>query len=231
MTLMPGEVISYLQMCSEESASLQRGMNFKLRPSHSVVLMSVRAGAPYKDAVVDDGQALIYEGHDVGRTPEGPDPKKSDQPMVTPAGTLAQNGLFFEAAKAAQAGKAPAELIRVYEKIRTGIWVYAGLFRLVDAWLEPANGRKVFKFRLEIAEKLSAPTSTAGELEHTRIIPRAVKLEVWKRDQGRCVKCGATDNLHFDHDIPYSMGGSSLTVANIQLLCARHNLAKHDVLE
>src|SRR5437762_8087548 len=101
-------------MCSEESASLQRGMNFKLRPSHSVVLMSVRAGAPYKDAVVDDGKALVYEGHDVGRTPGGPDPKKTDQPIVTPTGTATQNGLFFEAAAAAKAGKASAELIRVY---------------------------------------------------------------------------------------------------------------------
>jgi len=58
MALVPGEVISYLQMCTEEGASLQRGMNFKLRPSHSVVLMSVRAGAPYKDVVIDEGADL-----------------------------------------------------------------------------------------------------------------------------------------------------------------------------
>jgi 5-methylcytosine-specific restriction endonuclease McrA len=55
-----------------------------------------------------------------------------------------------------------------------------------------------------------------------------VKLEVWKRDQGQCVICGATDNLHFDHVIPFSKGGASGTVDNIQLLCARHNLEKSD---
>lgn len=231
MPLAPGEVISYLQMCAEESASLQRGMNFKLRPSHSVVLMSVRAGAPYKDVVIDEGKALIYEGHDVGRTPGGPDPKKVDQPMGSPVGTLTQNGLFFQAAQAAKATMAPPELVKVYEKIRTGIWVYAGLFRLVDAWQELANGRKVFKFMLEITDEALPAIASTADLEHTRIIPPAVKLEVWKRDKGKCVKCGASDNLHFDHDIPYSKGGSSLVAANIQLLCAKHNLAKHDRLE
>jgi hypothetical protein len=35
-------------------------------------------------------------------------------------------------------------------------------------------------------------------------------------------------NLHFDHDIPFSKGGSSLTGANVRLLCAKHNLEKSD---
>jgi HNH endonuclease len=231
MPLAPGEVISYLQMCAEENASLQRGMNFKLRPSHSVVLMSARPGAPYKDVVIDDGKALIYEGHDVARTPGGPDPKKVDQPATSPFGTSTQNGLFFQAAQAAKGETALPELVKVYEKIRTGIWVYAGLFRLVDAWQEPVNDRKVFKFRLEVAEEALPASAPAVDLEHTRIIPTAVKLEVWKRDKGKCVKCGASANLHFDHDIPYSKGGSSLVAANIQLLCAKHNLAKHSHLE
>jgi 5-methylcytosine-specific restriction endonuclease McrA len=58
-----------------------------------------------------------------------------------------------------------------------------------------------------------------------------VKLAVWKRDQGKCVDCGSTANLHFDHIIAYSRGGSSLVAANVQLLCARHNLAKHDKIQ
>ena len=232
MALVAGEVVSYLEMCREERASLQRGMNFRLRPSHSVVLMSLRRGAPYSDAVTDDGKALVYEGHDLPRTPGGPDPKKVDQPMTSPTGGLTQNGLFFQAAAAAKAGDSPPEAVRVYEKIRTGIWVYAGLFQLVDAWRESANGRQVFKFRLEIRDDLSRPAPTRDdEPEHTRVIPTLVKLEVWKRDKGKCVKCGATDNLHFDHDIPYSNGGSSLTPANIQLLCARHNMEKRDRVE
>jgi 5-methylcytosine-specific restriction endonuclease McrA len=45
---------------------------------------------------------------------------------------------------------------------------------------------------------------------------------------GKCVQCGSSDNLHFDHIIPFSLGGSSLVAENIQLLCARHNLQKRD---
>jgi hypothetical protein len=39
---------------------------------------------------------------------------------------------------------------------------------------------------------------------------------------------GSTKNLHFDHDIPFSKGGSSLTAANVRLLCAKHNMEKSD---
>ena len=84
MSLVAGEVISYLEMCREEEASLQRGMNFRLHPSHSVILMSLRRGAPYSDAVVDNGKALVYEGHDIPRTPGGPYPKQVDQPITSP---------------------------------------------------------------------------------------------------------------------------------------------------
>jgi 5-methylcytosine-specific restriction endonuclease McrA len=69
------------------------------------------------------------------------------------------------------------------------------------------------------------------DIDHNRIIPTAVKLEVWKRDKGKCVRCGSQNNLHFDHVIPYSKGGSSLVSENIQILCARHNLAKRDRIE
>jgi 5-methylcytosine-specific restriction endonuclease McrA len=58
-----------------------------------------------------------------------------------------------------------------------------------------------------------------------------VKLEVWKRDDGKCVVCGASDELHFDHDVPFSLGGTSISAANVQLLCARHNLEKHDSIK
>ncbi len=64
-----------------------------------------------------------------------------------------------------------------------------------------------------------------------RIVPTEVKLEVWKRDQGKCAVCGAEDELHFDHIIPYSRGGTSLHADNIQILCARHNIAKRDKIE
>jgi hypothetical protein len=223
----PGEVISYLEMCQAWTSSLQKGMNFRLRPDCSLILMSRRSNAPYRDVVEGNGRVLIYEGHDVSRTAHNPQPKVVDQPRSTPGGKLTQNGLFENAALLAKNHESKPELVAVYEKIHAGIWAFNGFFLLTDAWTETDGQRLVFKFRLELTESESTTLSqTDSDLLHNRIIPSAVKLEVWQRDKGQDVLCGSKNNLHFDHDLPYSKGGSSLTAANIRLLCARHNLSK-----
>lgn len=227
----PGDVISYLDMCREEGVNLQRGMNFRLHNKFSVILMSIRRGAPYADRVEENGRVLIYEGHDIPKQKSGPVPKMADQPITNPNGTLTQNGLFHQAAMRYKSGYAKPEIVKVYEKIHAGIWVYNGLFRLVDAWQEVSNARKVFKFRLKIVDNAENVAVEREEIDHSRLIPASVKLEVWKRDKGQCVRCGSKDNLHFDHIIPYAKGGSSLVAENIQLLCLRHNLAKRDRIE
>ncbi|MGA3066348.1 MAG: HNH endonuclease [Tepidisphaeraceae bacterium] len=229
---MGNDIIPYIEMCRRESQSLQRGMNFQVGGTHSVILMSVRPGAPYDDELDSTGTTLIYEGHDVNRTHITRDPKRLDQPMYFPSGRLTQNGLFFEAATEYKKGNRLPERVRVYEKIKGGIWSYNGMFHLVDAWLNKSASRQVFKFKLvavEGEEDLSRPIPK--EVVVRRIIPTAVKLEVWKRDEGRCVTCGATTDLHFDHIIPWSRGGSSSDVANIQLLCGRHNLEKSNHIQ
>ena len=66
---------------------------------------------------------------------------------------------------------------------------------------------------------------------HRRVIPTPVKLAVFARDGGKCMKCGSSDELHFDHVLPYSKGGTSMTTENVQLLCARHTLGKSDRIE
>lgn len=92
--------------------------------------------------------------------------------------------------------------------------------------------RKAFKFKLLIIDQsLDEKSNNVQTLSHNRIIPSHVKLEVWKRDGGKCTTCQSTDNLHYDHILPYSKGGSSLVASNIQLLCTRHNLAKSDIVE
>lgn len=229
---MPDNILSHNEMCRREGVSLQRGMNFGLGGNHSVLLMSVRPNAPYQDRLEEGGTVLVYEGHDHPRTISCPSPKTVDQPERTPRGKFTQNGKFHNAAQGFQKGQRLPERVRVYEKIKTGIWSYNGVFHLVDSWTERDSKRSVFKFRLiavEGDEDFAQPVHI--DAERRRIIPTAVKLEVWKRDGGKCRLCPATDELHFDHIVPFSKGGTSLTAENVQLLCVRHNLQKRDRIE
>jgi len=70
---------------------------------------------------------------------------------------------------------------------------------------------------LENVEKLEGATRER--------IPDSVRLFVWQRDRGQCVKCGSQQRLEFDHIIPVVEGGSS-TERNVQLLCETCNRSK-----
>lgn len=91
----------------------------------------------------------------------------------------------------------------------------------------------MFRFILKLTNISSFDNEKSQNIEisHTRIIPSEVKKEVWKRDGGKCVKCGSTENLHFDHELPFSKGGTSLTSKNVRLLCMKHNLQKSAKIE
>jgi 5-methylcytosine-specific restriction endonuclease McrA len=52
-----------------------------------------------------------------------------------------------------------------------------------------------------------------------------VQDSVWRRDQGKCVRCGSQEKLEFDRIIPFSKGGSN-TYRNVQLLCKSCNKLK-----
>lgn len=226
------QIISYREMCNaEQQEQLQRGMNFEIGDNYSVVLMSVKPNAPYADRISEDGLTIYYEGHDV----PGDKTKRIDQPNAYSGGTLTQNGLFvFAIDKAKKSGEFP--LVKVYEKLQMGIWTYRGLFEMKDYQFVERGGRKVYEFVFTVTDqdvlvaKKHEPIKHIN-LEQTRQIPGRVKLAVFKRDQGQCTKCGSKDNLHFDHLLPYSKGGTSLKEENIQLLCARHNLQKSAKLD
>ena len=70
--------------------------------------------------------------------------------------------------------KDAAELVKVYEKIKDGIWVYNGVFELVDSWIEKSDGRDVFKFKLHITDKTidqkEKRVKELKDLDHNRMI-------------------------------------------------------------
>jgi hypothetical protein len=232
---MKDEIISYREMCDRENVqTLQRGMNFRLNPHYSVILMSQRKNAPYKDRIYNDGYTIEYEGHDIPRTQGINNPKSIDQPRFTKTGKLTQNGFFADAIDQYRKKIKKAEIVRVYEKILNGVWSERGFFNLVNyKYMKDEGDRSVFRFILEEADfEIDSQDRLKKVLKpRSRIIPSEIKKEVWKRDGGICVICGATDELHFDHDLPYSKGGSSITVDNVRILCARHNLEKSNKIE
>src|SRR4030067_3307808 len=137
---MRDEILTYWEMCARERGSLQRGMYFREPPAVSVVLMSRRPGAPYDDSLSEDGAELVYEGHDIRREP-GTDPKSVDQPWTLPSGEPTENALFARAADSPEASK---PLVRVYEKLRPGMWSDRGLFQLIAYGYKSLTGRKGF---------------------------------------------------------------------------------------
>ncbi|OGJ55538.1 hypothetical protein A3D88_04345 [Candidatus Peribacteria bacterium RIFCSPHIGHO2_02_FULL_52_16] len=218
-------------MCNIENIqTLQRGMNFRMNPAYSVVLMSRRSNAPYADKILEDGITIQYQGHDELKTSNDMNPKKIDQPLRTKNGSLTQNGKFAEAIEKFRLGSA-VELVKVYEKIIPGVWSLKGFFDLIDYSVQNDGNRNVFVFSLRLSETQEIETSTHIDIAHTRLIPSSVKKEVWQRDNGRCVICNDIKNLHFDHDLPFSKGGTSLTEKNIRLLCAKCNLSKSNKIE
>lgn len=219
-------------MCDLENIqTLQRGMNFRMNHNYSVILMSRRSNAPYFDRILEDSIRIEYEGHDEPKTSYKIDPKTLNQPNKTKNGTLTQNGKFIDAVEKYKNGVKDAELVKVYEKILPGVWSLKGFFDLIDYQVKYDGKRNVYVFLLKLSNNQNTENNKPIDLVHTRLISSEIKKEVWKRDSGKCVLCNSTKNLHFDHELPFSKGGTSLTAKNIRLLCAKCNLAKSDKIE
>jgi len=107
--------------------------------------------------------------------------------------------------------------------------IAAVLARTIVGQLPPGEHRVDLTVALEFVSKVIelSGDSNANVQEPREPIAEEVRHEVWRRDQGRCVKCGSQEKLEFDHIIPHSKGGSD-TARNIQLLCERCNRIKSD---
>ncbi|MDD5312885.1 MAG: HNH endonuclease [Dehalococcoidia bacterium] len=229
------QIMSYLDMCQAEgSQQIQKGMNYAINPQYSVILMSQRSNAPYRDKILKDGKTIEYEGHDEPRHGKNNNPKELDQPKYTYKGGLTENGKFIKAVAQYRNGQCEPRLVKVYEKIIRGVWSLKGFFDLIDYRIANDGKRNVYIFILSLTSRQLETNNNVANYatsNQTRLIPSDVKKRVWERDKGKCVICGSALNLHFDHDLPYSKGGSSLTENNIRLLCASCNLKKSDKIE
>ena len=117
-----------------------------------------------------------------------------------------------------------------------GMWIYRSKLCRIESGEPPDKVRdallvKHYVLRQErYYEKVRREVEALENMEKLeRVsrepIPDSVRLFVWQRDRGQCVKCGGREKLEFDHIIPVVSGGSN-TERNIQLLCEGCNRSK-----
>ncbi len=113
-------------------------------------------------------------------------------------------------------------------KVLGRTWLFRGrLVRVEDEDTRPSDDllllikhavlreeRQLARIRREVEAFENLEATSASRRER---IAESVRLFVWQRDEGRCVKCGSQERLEFDHIIPVVHGGSN-TERNIQLL-------------
>lgn len=126
------------------------------------------------------------------------------------------------------------------QKLRQCVWLYRDAIWVASR--SPRNDTEVVEVGLRIKaarlredadlQRLRDQVANLEAVETLRnggraraLIPDDVKLLVWARDGGVCVKCGSREQLQFDHVIPHSRGGAD-TPENLQILCRACNLAK-----
>lgn len=96
--------------------------------------------------------------------------------------------------------------------------------------LESENKKKEKERLRTLKHEIEKELFESGELNlllesKRERIPQDVMDIVWNRDGGKCVLCGKSEKLEFDHIIPFSKGGSN-TYRNLQLLCENCNRVK-----
>jgi len=111
-------------------------------------------------------------------------------------------------------------------------WTGDGCFWADDSLDAEAVGLLIWdrarrqEVRLDRLRTIRAREQDASGARRERI-PEDVRAFVWTRDEGRCVRCEADQELQFDHVIPVAKGGGN-AADNIQVLCGDCNRLKSD---
>jgi len=118
------------------------------------------------------------------------------------------------------------------------LWIYDGWLWKMSEEYEPEEARLLILEEIDkerrkferLKKKFDVANSDKTTTSGRERIPSDVRIEVWRRDEGKCVRCGGRENLEYDHIIPISKGGSN-TARNIELLCEKCNRAKSEKIE
>jgi hypothetical protein len=132
-------------------------------------------------------------------------------------------------------GRAPLsrEMKRPLSKYSAEPYVntFGGFRKALEAFVLYANSPTIPQ---EVEKIIPNPVPVEEVLsKHStkRNIPERLKTLVLIRDGNRCKLCGDTvtgEDIHFDHVIPWSLGGETI-LENLQILCAKHNLSKGNI--
>jgi HNH endonuclease len=116
--------------------------------------------------------------------------------------------------------------------LRNKLWCFRDCLYSVDERYTQEQARLLILERGEKEQKklerlrLKFDSEASREIKYCRpTIPEEIRVAVWRRDEGKCVRCDSRENLEYDHIIPVSKGGSN-TARNIELLCEKCNREK-----
>lgn len=103
------------------------------------------------------------------------------------------------------------------------------VFNLLNDMLEyMETGRITREHVSNYTVKQKSSKKSKSTRQKRKTLSKSIRHEVFKRDDYKCVECGATKEdtvLHIDHIIPVSQGGSD-ELDNLQTLCESCNLSK-----
>jgi hypothetical protein len=121
-------------------------------------------------------------------------------------------------------------LVMVDYASRRRWWMFRGDIFSEDEGFSDAEVKILILDRIQQKERklqrARARLTRSAELSAARqSIPDDVKVFVWQRDNGCCVKCGGREKLEYDHIIPLCMGGGN-SERNLQILCESCNRSK-----
>jgi inorganic pyrophosphatase len=109
--------------------------------------------------------------------------------------------------------------------VQYGTWRKA-----LEAFIEYINSDEI-KNDEPLIEEVIQEKQIEFKHKTKRFPSERLKVQVLMRDGNKCNLCGITvtgEDIHFDHIKPWSKGGETV-LDNIQVLCAKHNLAKGDL--